>query len=184
MDEAVFADIDADMRHASTSRAEEDEIAGPQPAALYVRGCALLIGCGARHVEAEIVIDEINEAAAVESIEIGAAIAIRHSDQRNGAHRDLVADPILRRHFHRRERRGRNTVRNFDVRFGHDQRNPFVLGGRTTAGGEQHAERRKSQLGPRDNHAAILLSPHERASVAVRGQLQMQIQLSSLPYAC
>jgi len=183
MDETIFANIYADMRHASTSRAEEDEIAGPQAAALDVRGCALLVGCGARHIEAEIVIDEINEAAAIESVEIGAAIAIRHSDQRNGAHRDLIADAILGRHFHRRGRCSRNAGRDFDVRFRHDQRHPLVPGRRTTAGDEQHAKGRKSQVGPRDTHAAILLSPHERASVAVRGQLQMQIHLSSLPYA-
>src|SRR6187399_3390676 len=91
MNEALLPDIDSHVIHPSTSDLEEHEIAALQFARLdAVRFCSLLAR-SARHAQAQLPVRIKHQAAAVETIERRAAVAVWRATQPEGEIRERLA---------------------------------------------------------------------------------------------
>lgn len=103
MHEAPLSRIDGHVRDGRTTDLEKEKITGREISHLHAARSRVLLCCRPRNTDAEIVVDESYETAAIELARSGGAPSIRSAEQRDGAHRDLVAD--RRRRCDRRSRR-------------------------------------------------------------------------------
>src|SRR4051812_41054865 len=125
----MVTDVDADVIDLAAVDAEEHQVAALELAALHRLGCVCLLVRGARHVESEMPMRVEHQAAAVEAIDGGAAIAIARTTKTEREIRECIAAIA-------HPRRATAAIPGFSAGFA-GRRRGLQLGGRATAGDQQ-----------------------------------------------
>ncbi len=111
MDEAAAAHVDSDVIDVTRADAKEDEVAGPDLAQRNTACRTVLLGCGARDRDADLLVGVEGKSAAVEAFAARSTEPIRGAHQTRGDGCDGRARSRLDRARARRGRAGREKTR-------------------------------------------------------------------------
>ena len=91
MDEAAGSGVDRDMRNTFAADTEEQQITGLDVIQPHGNGGTILFGSRAWHIDADLVMDVLDQSAAIEGFRTAAAEPVWRANQRDGANDDLAA---------------------------------------------------------------------------------------------